>query len=71
LISLGILSSSNTGETGKPELKPFLTILGTRMRAKAVYKAVIKEERRCGETLCHVYSTYLAEKWQMRDYEEE
>jgi hypothetical protein len=33
LISLGILSSSNTGETGKPELKPFLTILGTRMRA--------------------------------------
>jgi len=34
LISRGILSSSNTGETGKPELKPFLTILGTRMRAK-------------------------------------
>jgi hypothetical protein len=24
LISFGILSSSNTGETGKPELKPFL-----------------------------------------------
>ena len=30
---LGILSSSNTGETGKLELKPFLTILGTRIRA--------------------------------------
>jgi hypothetical protein len=33
LISLGILSSSNTGETGKTELKPFFTIFGTRMRA--------------------------------------
>jgi len=30
---LGDFVSSNTGETGKPELKPFLTILGTRMRA--------------------------------------
>jgi hypothetical protein len=33
LISLGNLSSSNTEEKGKQELKPFLTILGTRMRA--------------------------------------
>jgi hypothetical protein len=33
LISLGILSSSNTGETGRAELKPFLTILGTSQRA--------------------------------------
>jgi len=31
---LGDFVSSNTGETGKPELKPFLTILGTRMRAR-------------------------------------
>jgi hypothetical protein len=30
---LGDFVSSNTGETSKPELKPFLTILGTRMRA--------------------------------------
>jgi len=29
----GDFVSSNTGETSKPELKPFLTILGTRMRA--------------------------------------
>jgi hypothetical protein len=29
----GILSFSSTGETGKPELKPFLTIFGTHMRA--------------------------------------
>jgi hypothetical protein len=26
--------SSNTGETSKPELKPFLTIFGTGMRAQ-------------------------------------
>jgi hypothetical protein len=33
----GILSFSSTGETGKLELKPFLTILGTRMRANMVF----------------------------------
>jgi hypothetical protein len=42
LISLGILSSLSTAETGKPELKPFLTILGTRMRAAYA----TKEEKR-------------------------
>jgi hypothetical protein len=31
--------SSNTGETGKTELKPFLTILGTRMRAKKMRRS--------------------------------
>jgi hypothetical protein len=31
---LGVLSFPKTGEMGKPELKPFLTILGTGMRAR-------------------------------------
>lgn len=30
----GVLSFPKTGEMGKTELRPFLTILGTRMRAK-------------------------------------
>jgi hypothetical protein len=29
----GVLSFPKTGEMGKTELRPFLTILGTRMRA--------------------------------------
>jgi len=45
----GYFVSSNTGETGKPELKPFLTILGTRTRAIGLsnliyhYVVLIKE----------------------------
>jgi hypothetical protein len=31
---LGYLSCSNTAETSKTELRPFLTIFGTGMRAK-------------------------------------
>jgi hypothetical protein len=32
----GVLSFPKTGEMGKTELRPFLTILGTRMRAIAM-----------------------------------
>jgi hypothetical protein len=40
----GDFVSSNTGETGKPELKPFLTIFGTRMRAKTPIKQQVYTE---------------------------
>jgi hypothetical protein len=33
-ISLGVLSFPKTEEMGKTDLRPFLTILGTRMRAR-------------------------------------
>jgi len=32
----GVLSFPKTGEMGKTELRPFLTILGTRMRANGL-----------------------------------
>jgi len=49
----GDFVSSNTGETGKPELKPFLTILGTRMRAHATraYGVLVLETRAYSPTL--------------------
>jgi hypothetical protein len=39
----GDFVSSNTGETGKPELKPFLTILGTGMRATLTQVSVLPQ----------------------------
>ena len=51
---LGILSCSNTGETGKPELKPFLTILGTRMRATC-------ETAMRGSRHLHKYSVFSSD----------
>jgi hypothetical protein len=38
----GVLSFPKTGEMGKTELWPFLTILGTRMRAASIRRSIGK-----------------------------
>jgi hypothetical protein len=43
---LGYLSCSNTAETSKTELRPFLTIFGTSMRATAFLAASREEFKR-------------------------